>query len=299
MKARYYDPKASRFLTVDPMLEGLNHYGYARNNPLRYTDPTGMWSESEGNWVAEKGDTLGGLARQLGVDYNQLASDNGIADANNIDVGQKINNPNGGGSGSRASGGTPQAPASNSKGGTSSITGGHTVKTYGRLDHPESLSPSGIPYLNQDDKVTNDYCQVYAAVNAALAANFALKEGVTADNIKAIAESKGFHVEAALNAVFQDTLGVETLKVDIAAASLEDAIFILVNKRIFWGKEINPAGVHAISLHGGVMRDPFPSNSHPRTGRTYINDVYGNRSLTDPNGRSSKYEVAKRIYKKE
>jgi RHS repeat-associated protein len=49
MHARYYTPIAGRFLSPDP-LDGLqrfpqswNRYAYARNNPLRYIDPTGQY----------------------------------------------------------------------------------------------------------------------------------------------------------------------------------------------------------------------------------------------------------------
>ena len=44
--ARYYDPKWSVWLSVDPLAEkypGWSPYVYTHhNNPLRYTDPTGM-----------------------------------------------------------------------------------------------------------------------------------------------------------------------------------------------------------------------------------------------------------------
>jgi RHS repeat-associated protein len=50
--ARYYGNQTARFITVDPVLnieEALvdpqrwNRYAYARDNPLRYTDPTGLY----------------------------------------------------------------------------------------------------------------------------------------------------------------------------------------------------------------------------------------------------------------
>ena len=43
--ARYYDARLSRFLSVDPLASDFpswNPYHYVHNNPLRYTDPTGM-----------------------------------------------------------------------------------------------------------------------------------------------------------------------------------------------------------------------------------------------------------------
>jgi RHS repeat-associated protein len=45
--ARFYSPKLGRFLSADTIVPGygnpqnLNRYGYVRNNPLRYTDPSG------------------------------------------------------------------------------------------------------------------------------------------------------------------------------------------------------------------------------------------------------------------
>ncbi len=41
---RYYDPKIGRYITLDPvgLAGGMNTYGYVRNNPLRYTDPSGL-----------------------------------------------------------------------------------------------------------------------------------------------------------------------------------------------------------------------------------------------------------------
>ncbi len=53
--ARYYRAEVGRFSTVDPVVtfdENLvdpqrwNRYAYARNNPLKYTDPDGRWIET-------------------------------------------------------------------------------------------------------------------------------------------------------------------------------------------------------------------------------------------------------------
>jgi len=49
--ARYYDPELGRFITPDWIVQdpsdpqSLNRYAYARNNPIKYEDPTGnKWS---------------------------------------------------------------------------------------------------------------------------------------------------------------------------------------------------------------------------------------------------------------
>ena len=41
LRARYYDPETGRFLGQDPLPAG-NLYAYVGNNPLRYTDPSGL-----------------------------------------------------------------------------------------------------------------------------------------------------------------------------------------------------------------------------------------------------------------
>jgi RHS repeat-associated protein len=43
-RARYYDPRAGRFITRDPIgfKGGINFYTYAWNNPVNWTDPLGL-----------------------------------------------------------------------------------------------------------------------------------------------------------------------------------------------------------------------------------------------------------------
>ena len=43
--ARYYDPHLGSFITPDPAMDGINHYNYANSNPIRYSDPTGLWTD--------------------------------------------------------------------------------------------------------------------------------------------------------------------------------------------------------------------------------------------------------------
>ena len=40
--ARWYDADTGRFITEDPVKDGLLWYAYANNNPLKFTDPTGF-----------------------------------------------------------------------------------------------------------------------------------------------------------------------------------------------------------------------------------------------------------------
>jgi len=66
--ARYYDPNSGRFMNSDPAMDGVNWYRYVMNNPLRYIDPTGKWTEVSGyiDWGGpRKGDDFERLMTKI------------------------------------------------------------------------------------------------------------------------------------------------------------------------------------------------------------------------------------------
>ena len=53
--ARYYDPVIGRFVSVDPVMDLTNPqqwgpYSYANNNPITYSDPSGLTVSPRGDW---------------------------------------------------------------------------------------------------------------------------------------------------------------------------------------------------------------------------------------------------------
>jgi len=69
---RYYDSSTGRFLTRDPIKDGRNWYGYAGNDPIRYSDPTGLILPILAVGAVAIG--IAGLIR-LGYDAGQIIDD--------------------------------------------------------------------------------------------------------------------------------------------------------------------------------------------------------------------------------
>ena len=67
LRNRYYDPEVGRFITEDPIRDGVNWYVYCENNPVSNLDPNGLYTldyKPDGRVIAiiEDGDTLGDIA---------------------------------------------------------------------------------------------------------------------------------------------------------------------------------------------------------------------------------------------
>ena len=74
--AKWMDPKSGRFITEDPIKDGLNWYAYANNNPLKFVDPSGLYQV--GGQLKDYGMTYGirtqcRAARIMNVASNAIA----------------------------------------------------------------------------------------------------------------------------------------------------------------------------------------------------------------------------------
>jgi len=54
LRMRYYDPSIGRFLSEDPICDGLNWYSYCASNPVMYVDPWGLEIYLVGNRISER-----------------------------------------------------------------------------------------------------------------------------------------------------------------------------------------------------------------------------------------------------
>ncbi len=71
---RYYDPRTGRYLSTDPLGDGLNPYAYGRNNPLAWVDPQGLCA-ARGVWgFRHEALTLLGLIPMVGEPADLLDS---------------------------------------------------------------------------------------------------------------------------------------------------------------------------------------------------------------------------------
>ena len=91
--ARWYDPELGRFITEDPVRDGVNWFVYVGNNPLGFVDPSGLWKlQRDGTAIAESGDTLWGLSEMVsgdGANWTKLQGHKGSPES--LQVGAEVN----------------------------------------------------------------------------------------------------------------------------------------------------------------------------------------------------------------
>ena len=94
-QARFYDQNDRRFISVDPIKDGINWYAYCGNNPIRYTDSNGLYYLERDEFgqvyaVIEKGDTMSGISCSEVQNSNAYLS-LGYAEPDAIKPGQRVN----------------------------------------------------------------------------------------------------------------------------------------------------------------------------------------------------------------
>ena len=136
---RYYDPKLGRFTQEDPAQQGTNLYIYCGNDPVNRIDPSGLWyKNAQGGWVAERGDTLWGLAARPDVygDGNRWREFGFKRDPRTLQIGEVIKV--GGGSNNNSSTNKNTGSGSNNNTG-----GGSTNNNNGDGGGSSGGKPSG------------------------------------------------------------------------------------------------------------------------------------------------------------
>jgi RHS repeat-associated protein len=136
--AREYDPAIGQFISVDPILsvdahQSLNGYAYADNNPITFSDPTGL----------KKNKGLGALLGVIG------AALGGVVGAVISTVGAVIGAIGGGGGGTWGGGG-------NGLSGTATTVSTGTTKCYYAMGMNQCTTTSGAPPMTDNSTNTGN-----------------------------------------------------------------------------------------------------------------------------------------------
>ena len=65
LRNRYYDPTIARFITEDPIMDGLNWYAYCNGNPVTFVDPWGLFDYDTKLSKGSTGDDVKVLQNEL------------------------------------------------------------------------------------------------------------------------------------------------------------------------------------------------------------------------------------------
>ncbi len=75
LMARYYDSSIRRFITEDPIKDGLNWYAYAGNNPVMFVDPSEYITEEEQQMYENGEMSPGAYSYLMKLTYNYYLAD--------------------------------------------------------------------------------------------------------------------------------------------------------------------------------------------------------------------------------
>ncbi len=95
--ARYYEPRMGRWVSTDPVWDGLDLYGYCGNRPLNFIDPNGLYRFNKDGSITftYTNDQLNTAASMVGWgdNWQAAASSMGVRDRYNSDGSWKAGSP--------------------------------------------------------------------------------------------------------------------------------------------------------------------------------------------------------------
>ncbi|GAA3596706.1 DUF6443 domain-containing protein [Flavivirga amylovorans] len=82
MTFRQYDPAIGRFMVIDPaaeMAQNWTPYRFGFNNPILFSDPTGLWEIKDGNWYTDDAKDIERFVSMLGFEEMNNGEEASIA----------------------------------------------------------------------------------------------------------------------------------------------------------------------------------------------------------------------------
>lgn len=268
MKARYFEPQTSRWMSADPIFDGLKDgfsvYGYCHNNPLKYYDPTGLYK-------VKAGDEMWKVARDHKTTLKDIQKLNPGVDLGKIDAGQNIKLPG--------------------EGFHLNIKFNINIDFNKRLKGAKEffgkagrfMERGNLSQGSNDNKYGQD-CFKFATVYAMLLSGKGPKNPFWRNFIANMSHEQGYMVKDILKNIFGFTKG-DAIDIPAGLSESELNAFIGNNPAVlyytqddFWGN--GSSGNHAIGYYKGKFGEPYIGLSGS------FNKVKGggNASITDYTG---------------